>query len=81
MARGLNGNLAILEFIPLEESVQIDQLAVTSGLETTVPSGLLVGLVNTVRPDPDGPFQQAILEPMVDIKRYVNVVVLLTPAL
>lgn len=77
LVHGLNGNLIILEFIPLEERVDVDNLAVTSGLEEHVPSGLLVGFVNTVRPDPNGPFQQAIVEPLVDIRRYTNVIVLL----
>lgn len=77
LVHGLTGNLTMLEFIPLEEEVDVDNLAVTSGLEEFVPSGLLVGFVNTVRPDPNGPFQQAIVEPIVDIRRYTQVIILL----
>lgn len=81
LAHGLNGNLTRIDFIPLDEYVEIDHLAVTSGLEQYVPSGLLVGFVNTVRPDPSGPFQQAIVEPIVDIRRYTHVILLLPKTL
>ena len=77
MIKGLNGNLTVLGFIPLDEVVEVDDLVVTSGLEEHVPSGLLVGFVNTARPDPNGPFQEAIVEPIVDIRRFTNVIILL----
>lgn len=76
MIRGYHGNLALLEFIPIEEVIEVDNIAVTSGLEEHVPSGLLVGLVNTVRSDPDGPFQEAIIEPLVDTRRYSKFTIL-----
>jgi len=77
LIKGLNGNLTVLDFIPLDEKIEVDNLVVTSGLEEFIPSGLLVGYVNTVRPDQNGPFQEAVVEPMIDIRRYSSVVVLL----
>lgn len=77
LIKGLNGNLTVLDFIPLDEKIEVDNLVVSSGLEEYIPSGLLVGYVNTVRPDQNGPFQEAVVEPLVDIRRYASVVVLL----
>ena len=77
LIKGLNGNLTVLDFIPLDEQIDVDNLVVTSGLEEHIPSGLLVGYVNTVRPDQNGPFQEAVVEPIVDVRRYASVVVLL----
>ncbi len=77
IAEGKSGNLIELKFIPADEQVSVNDLVVTSGLEQNVPSGLLVGIINTVRPDPAAPFQEAILEPLVDIRKHDHVIVLL----
>ncbi len=80
IAQGAAGNLIELKFIPADEVIKQNDLVVTSGLENTVPSGLIVGVVNTVRPESETPFQHAIVEPLVDIRRYDHVVILI-PAL
>lgn len=79
IAQGSTGNLIELKFIPVDEEIHVDDLVVTSGLEAHVPTGLVVGIVNTVKPDPEAPFQHAILEPLVDIRRFDSVIVL-TPS-
>lgn len=80
IAQGASGNLIELKFIPADETIHPNDLVVTSGLEDHVPSGLLVGIVNTVKPEPEAPFQHAIVEPLSDVRRYSHVVVLI-PAL
>jgi rod shape-determining protein MreC len=77
IAEGKSGNLIELKFIPADEEVSVNDLVVTSGLEQNVPFGLLVGIVNTVRPDPQAPFQEAVLEPLVDVRKHNHVIVLL----
>jgi len=80
IAQGAAGNLIELKFIPADEEIHPNDLVITSGLEDNVPSGLIVGVVNTVKPEPEAPFQQAIVEPLSDVRRY-NHVVILVPSL
>ncbi|MEK7452268.1 MAG: rod shape-determining protein MreC [Patescibacteria group bacterium] len=76
VAQGSDGNLLELKFIPVDEEIHVNDLVVTSGLEEHVPTGLVVGIVNTISLDPEAPFQKAILEPLLDIRRYDSVMVL-----
>lgn len=80
IAEGSFGNLIELKFIPSDEVIHANDLVVTSGLEDYVPSGLIVGIVNTVKPEPEAPFQHAIIEPLSDVRRYDHVIIL-TPTL
>jgi rod shape-determining protein MreC len=80
IAQGATGNLIELKFIPADEQIFPNDLVITSGLEDRIPSGLIVGVVNTVRPEPEAPFQKAIVEPLADVRRYHHVVILV-PAL
>ena len=76
IAEGAAGNLIEIKFIPEGEQIRVNDLVVTSGLEDEVPPGLVVGIVNTVKPDPEAPFQNAILEPLVDVRAFTHVLVL-----
>lgn len=76
IAQGAAGNLIELKFIPADEQIFPNDLVITSGLEDRIPSGLIVGVVNTVRPEPEAPFQKAIVEPLADVRRYHHVVIL-----
>lgn len=76
IAKGKFGNLIELKFIPVDESIQPNDIVITSGLEEHVPSGLIVGLINKVQPELESPFQQAIVEPTVDIRQYNHVILL-----
>ena len=76
VATGSIGDLLEISFIPIDEVLEPNMLIVTSGLETTVPSGLLIGLINTVQEDPSSPFQTAIVEPLADVRRVNHVLVL-----
>ncbi|MDG1950890.1 MAG: rod shape-determining protein MreC [bacterium] len=76
VATGTVGDLLKVEFIPVDEVVEENNLVVTSGLEEGVPSGLLVGIVNTIEEEAGVPFQTAILEPLVDVRRVSHVLVI-----
>lgn len=82
VVQGMSGALLSLEFIPQDERVSVNDIVVTSGLETNVPSGLLIGIVNSVETNPNAPFQQAVIEPLADVRRMsVVTIVLPEPAL
>jgi rod shape-determining protein MreC len=78
VATGSIGDLLEIAFIPVDEELQPNMLIVTSGLEPTIPSGLLIGLINTVQEDPSSPFQTAIVEPLADVRRVSQVFVILS---
>lgn len=78
VVRGMSGALLKLEFIPQDERVSVNDIVVTSGLEAAVPSGLLVGIVNSVETNPNAPFQEAVIEPLADVRR-MSVVTILLP--
>jgi len=77
VAEGMAGNLLKLNFIPQETVIEIDNLVVTSGLEPRIPSGLLVGIINDVRPELNTPFLEAVIEPLVDSRLHTSVQVLI----
>jgi len=81
LAQGVTGTLIAIEYIPNEETIRINDLVVTSGLEEGMPSGLLIGIVNDVQSDPTAPFQKAIVEPLADSRRFAIVSVLVTEGL
>ncbi|MBI4598754.1 rod shape-determining protein MreC [Candidatus Uhrbacteria bacterium] len=74
---GTSGFLLMLRFVPNDQLLAVDDLVITSGQEEGIPSGLLVGIVNGVSRDPEAPFQQAFVEPIVDSSQYSLVSVIL----
>lgn len=62
-----------MNFIPQNESVNIGETIITSGLEDEVPRGLLVGIIETVEKEAYQPFQKAIVKPLADLNK-INLV-------
>ncbi|MBI4713685.1 rod shape-determining protein MreC [Candidatus Uhrbacteria bacterium] len=81
VAEGMTGNLLRLKFIPQETKIEVNDLVVSSGLEQKIPSGLLIGIINDVRPEENAPFLEAIIEPIVDSRQYSIVQVLIQKGL
>jgi rod shape-determining protein MreC len=81
VAEGIAGNLLRLKFIPQDAALSVNDLVVSSGLESNIPSGLFIGLINDVQQEPNAPFLQAIIEPLVDMRQYTNVHVLIQDSL
>lgn len=77
LAQGMTSTLLALKYIPNDERVAVNDLVVTSGLEEHMPSGLMIGIVNAVHSDPSAPFQEAIVEPPIDVRRFESVTVIL----
>ncbi len=63
-------------FIPRNEVVLIGDQIVTSGQEVEIPKGLLIGKVVSVENEAYQPFQQAILEPAVNLEKLVDVTII-----
>jgi rod shape-determining protein MreC len=76
LSQGNGGPLLSLDFIPQDETIALNDLVVTSGLEEAVPPGLVVGIVTGVKKDPAAPFQTATIEPLVDLQKYKSVSVI-----
>lgn len=81
VAYGSSSRLLEIRFIPADEIIEVNDLVVSSGLEETVPSGLLIGIVNAVEQDSSTLFLTAVVEPLQDIRRLMHVLVLTRSAL
>lgn len=66
-ARGRLGSSIALELIPREVEVKPNDLVVTAGLESGVPSGLLIGNILEVQPDEATPLQRALIRPAAEL--------------
>ncbi|MFH1427657.1 MAG: rod shape-determining protein MreC [Patescibacteria group bacterium] len=71
------GLTALMNFIPQEESIKINDLIITSGLEATIPKGLLLGKVQKIQQKNSDLFQTAVIEPLVNVNSLNIVSVLL----
>jgi rod shape-determining protein MreC len=78
IARGERGLSLILDQIPQGETISQGQLVITSGLEPTVPKGLLVGEIEEIVSETNDLFQRAVLRPIVDYQEVYFVSVILT---
>lgn len=78
---GAVGSILNLTFVPQDETLRVDDLIVTSGLEPLVPAGLVIGLINSVESDPTEPFQSAAVQPFVSYRHYASVSVILVDLL
>lgn len=55
-----------LSFVPQETEVAPNDLVVTSGADPLIPQNLVIGLVRSVEKDPNTPFLNMLVEPLVD---------------
>lgn len=78
---GEHGLSLKMELIPQNEQVSVGDLAVTSGIESTIARGLIIGEVIRVETEPNGFFQTAFLQPLVKIDNLTVVSVLISPEL
>jgi rod shape-determining protein MreC len=76
VAYGSVGGLIEVRYIPSGEGIAVNDLVVTSGLDETIPSGLLIGVVNAVSEDPSTLFLTAVVEPLADLRRLSHVLIL-----
>lgn len=80
LVRGERGLSLLLDQVPQQETLRLGQLVATSGLESAVPRGLVVGEIEEVVSEPNDLFQTAVLRPLVDFDALSLVAVVLTPS-
>ncbi len=73
---GSLGNSLTMQFIPNTTNLETGQLIVTSGLESTVPRGLVVGLVDSITAPESTVYKLATVKPTVNYQNYFLVSVI-----
>jgi len=68
-----------LNYIPQNETINVGDLVVTSGLEKNIPAGLLIGTIEAVEKEAYQPFQKAIITPALNLDKIKQVSILLNP--
>ncbi|MEK7083861.1 MAG: rod shape-determining protein MreC [Patescibacteria group bacterium] len=67
IVEGGSGLSLRMGFIPQDQIINIGDTIVTSGLDTSIPRGLLIGKVAAVEKEPYEPFQRAIITPLAGV--------------
>ena len=73
VSEGAKGSLLEFGFIPQHVEIQPNDLVFTSGLESGIPEGRVIGFVTLVSSDDTRPFKTATIEPLVDARLYKTV--------
>ncbi|MBP9748892.1 rod shape-determining protein MreC [Patescibacteria group bacterium] len=73
---GGHGTGMVMRLIPQQVKVTAGDVVITSGLEENIPRGLVLGRVESVRQEPNEPFQDAILSPLASLDALTTVAVL-----
>ncbi|MFA6254520.1 MAG: rod shape-determining protein MreC [Patescibacteria group bacterium] len=76
---GEHGLSLRIELIPPNDLIKEDDMVVTSGLEPTIPRGLVVGKISRILSEPNSFFQTAAIRPQVKIDSLTVVTVLISP--
>jgi len=67
IAQGSLGLVIKMDFIPQIRNLNINDIVVSSGLEKDIPRGLVVGKISEVRKESNELWQNAIIEPMLNM--------------
>lgn len=78
VVQGRHGLSIQMTMIPQNETLQIGDLAITSGWEEKIPRGLIIGQIESIQKELYEPFQSANLRPLADYKK-ANLVTVLLP--
>ncbi|MBU4256933.1 rod shape-determining protein MreC [Patescibacteria group bacterium] len=65
-----------MEFIPQTKEIKAGDIVVTSGLEQNIPRGLVIGKVAQVNKESNELWQNAVIEPLIDLDELIIVSVL-----
>ena len=75
----LRGSLGLgmdLEFIPKEQEIKINDLVITSYLDTNIPANLLVGKVEKIDSKEEDIFKKALVSPLLNYQSLYLVAVI-----
>lgn len=76
LVEGNGGFLLKMNFIPQSNTLKIDDMVVTSGLDGHIQKGLVIGVIKEVIRIDTEQFLSAHIEPIVDVRNYSNVLVI-----
>lgn len=80
IAEGSDGTIIHISYIPQDVNFDRNDVVVSSGLDASIPAGLVIGMVTDVVADEHDPFQSATVEPILDLRELSMVAILsLTP--
>lgn len=77
LVEGGYGISVTMNYIPQNETINVGEMIITSGLETGMPKGFLIGTVEAVEKEAYQPFQNAVLKPLVNLDKILLVSVIL----
>ena len=80
VVRGLSDGSLLMEHVPQRDTLETDELVITSGLGGVYPEGLVVGKIARVQRKDVDVFQEAIIEPAVDMTKLERLYVMAAPA-
>ncbi len=76
LVEGGFGVSILMNNIPQHEHITVGDTVFTSGLEPTVPRGLIIGTVESIEQVAYEPFQRAVLRPSIDLSKIYQVSVI-----
>jgi rod shape-determining protein MreC len=77
LIRGVGDGRLLMQYVPRTDALRMGDIAITSGIGGIFPSGLVVGKVVQVRQRDFEVFQEALVEPAVDMHNLERLYVLL----
>jgi rod shape-determining protein MreC len=80
VTRGTGNGRLLLQYIPREDRVRSGDVVITSDIGGTFPSGLVIGRVVQVRQKDVEAFQEALVEPAVDMRNLERLYVIARPS-
>lgn len=79
IVRGTGDGRLLLQYVPRTDLLRTNDLAITSGIGGAFPSGLVIGRVLLARQKDVDVFQEALIEPAVDMRNLERLYILLRP--
>lgn len=75
LIEGQDGFLLSLNFVTQDQELTPGQIVATSGLDGSLPAGLIIGVIDSVVKEERAPFQSALVRPLFDSQFYSYVYV------
>ncbi|MCR4311893.1 MAG: hypothetical protein NUV56_01280, partial [Candidatus Uhrbacteria bacterium] len=76
MVEGQEGALLAMDFVPQDADVAPGNIVVTSGLDGSIPEGLVIGTISDVIIQESAPFKRAIIEPLHDPREWSTMLII-----
>ncbi len=77
LIEGGYGTSLHMGMVPQNQKITIGDMVITSGLQSQIPRGLLIGKIEAVEKEAYQPFQTAFISPLVQLQRVITVSIIL----